>query len=132
MIQARNINTTTFSNLPVATASASLFTISSTNAIAYYTRIGNIVFSYINTVFPSIATHGGQTISSGGVPDGYKPAGTTVMYGGAVDGSSAAGNFSISISPDNTRKLYNNFSTSGNTRIQLVGAWSTNDAWPSS
>ena len=127
-----NLDFTTFSNLPVATTSASLFTISSTNAVTNYTRVGNVVFAFANNVFPSIASHAGQTVTSGGVPDGYKPAGETMMYGGAVDGGSGSGNFSVRIKPDNTRTLYNGFTTSSNTRLQLSGTWVTNDAWPTS
>ena len=127
-----NIDFTTFSNLPVATTSETLFVMASTNATTNYTRVGNVVFAYANNVFPSIGAHTGQTVSSGGVPDGYKPAGNVMMLGGAVDGGSGSGNFSVSIAPDNTRKLYNSFTTSSNTRIQLIGTWVTNDAWPSS
>lgn len=131
-INVSSIDSTAFSNLPVATTSASLFTISSTNAMTNYTRVGNVVFAFANNVFPSIAAHTGQTVSSGGVPDGYKPAGNAMMLGGAVDGGSGTGNFSITITPDNTRKLYNSFTTSSNTRLQLIGTWVTNDTWPTS
>lgn len=127
-----NIDFTTFSNLPVATTNATLFNMSSTNATANYTRVGNVVFAFANNVFSGVSAHAGQTVGSGGVPDGYKPARNTMMYGGAVDGGSGSGNFSVSIAPDNTRKLYNSFTTSSNTRIQLIGTWVTNDAWPSS
>lgn len=131
-IGSPNIDFTTFSNLPVATTNATLFTMSSTNATANYTRVGNVVFAYANNVFPNVGAHAAQTVSSGGVPDGYKPAGNVMMFGGATDGGSGTGNFSISIAPDNTRKLYNSFTTSSNTRIQLIGTWVTNDAWPTS
>lgn len=131
-INVSSIDSTAFSDLPVATTNAILFTISSTNATANYTRVGNVVFAFANNVFPSIGAHAGQTVSSGGVPDGYKPAGNTMMFGGAVDGGSGTGNFSITITPDNTRKLYNSFTTSSNTRLQLIGTWVTNDAWPAS
>lgn len=114
----------------MVTTTANLFTMSSTSAVTNYTRVGNVVFAFANNVFPSIGAHTGQTVSSGGVPDGYKPAGRVMMFGGATDGGSGTGNFSISIDSDNTRKLYNSFTTSSNTRIQLIGTWVTNDAWP--
>ena len=105
---------------------------SSTNATTNYVRVGNVVFAYSNSVFPSVGSHTGQTVTSGGVPDGYKPAGETMMYGGAVDGGSGSGNFSVRIKPDNTRILYNSFTTSSNTRLQLSGTWVTNDTCPTS
>lgn len=132
LIQARNIDTTTFSNLPVVTTTETLFVISSTNVAARYTRVGNVVFAFVNITCPSIAAHDGTSVSTGGVPDGYKPAGRAVMSGGAVSGGSSTGNFSIIIDPDNTRTIWNGFTTSNNTRLQLIGTWVTNDAWPSS
>lgn len=132
VIQARNIDTTTFSNLPVVTTTETLFVISSTNVAARYTRVGNVVFAFVNITCPSIAAHDGTSVSTGGVPDGYKPAGRAVMSGGAVSGGSSTGNFSIIIDPDNTRTIWNGFTTSNNTRLQLIGTWVTNDAWPSS
>lgn len=131
-INVSSIDSTAFSNLPVATTSGTLFVISSTNGVANYTRVGNVVFAYMNSIFPNISTHTGQSIVSGSVPDGYKPAGNAMMFGGAVDGGSGTGNFSITIAPDNTRKLYNSFTTSTSTRVQLIGTWVTNDAWPTS
>lgn len=127
-----NIDFTTFSNLPVVTTTGTLFVISSTNITARYTRVGNVVFAFVNITCPSISAHDGTTVSTGGVPDGYKPAGRAMMSGGAVSGGSTTGNFSITIDPDNTRTLYNGFTTSNSTRLQLIGTWVTNDTWPTS
>ena len=109
-----------------------LFVISSTNITARYTRVGNVVFAFVNITVPSVSVHDGTAVSTGGVPDGYKPAGRAMMSGGAVSGGSTTGNFSIIIDPDNTRTIWNGFTTSNSTRLQLFGTWVTNDTWPTS